>query len=123
MRFLHLATLAALSLAAAACDPSYCSEVYGTVRTAAGQPAPDSTKVMFYIGPPPPDTATWQHALDSTYTQAGGKYEKDFRLFIMSLSSIGIRTLGTDTLARIRSSARCSRPPRTRVDIVGAPVR
>ncbi|HEY0152421.1 MAG TPA: hypothetical protein VGB92_10505 [Longimicrobium sp.] len=123
MRVLHLATLAAISLASTACDPTYCSEVYGTVRTAAGQPAPDSTKIMFYIGPPPPDTASFAHVLDSTYTRAGGEYEKDFRLFIMSLSSIGIRTLGRDTLARIRSSTRCGRPPRTRVDLVGAPVR
>jgi hypothetical protein len=121
MRVLHLVTLAAICLAAAACDPTYCSEVYGTVRTAAGQPAPDSTKIMFYIGSPP--SATFAHVLDSTYTRAGGEYEKDFRLFIMSLSSIGIRTLGTDTLARIRSSTRCGRPPRTRVDLVGAPVR
>jgi hypothetical protein len=120
VRTLHLA---ALALAAAACDPSYCSEVYGTVRTAAGQPAPDSTKIMFYIGPPPPDTATWANVLDSTYTRGGGEYEQDFRIFITSLSSIGIRTLGTDTLARIRSSSRCSRPPRTRVDLVGAPGR
>ncbi|HEX8455516.1 MAG TPA: hypothetical protein VF647_25780 [Longimicrobium sp.] len=123
MRVFHLATFAATCLSAAACDPTYCSEVYGTVRTAAGQPAPDSTKIMFYIGPPPPDTASFAHVLDSTYTRAGGEYEKDFRLFIMSLSSIGIRTLGTDTLARIRSSTRCGRPPRTRVDLVGAPGR
>jgi hypothetical protein len=123
MRVLHLVTFAVLCLAAAACDPSYCSEVYGTVRTAAGQPAPDSTKVMFYMGRPPADTAAFAHVLDSTYTRAGGAYEKDFRLFITSLSSIGIRTLGTDTLARIRSSTRCGRPPRTRVDLVGAPVR
>lgn len=123
MRFLQLAALASICLAAAACDPSYCSEVYGTVRTAAGQPAPDSTKLLFYIGPPPPDTAKFVHVLDSAYTRADGTYEKGFHLRLMSLSSIGIRTLGTDTLARIRSSTRCSRPPRTRVDLVGAPVR
>jgi len=123
MRSHRLATLVSLALTSVACDPSYCSEVYGTVRTAAGQPAPDSTKVMFYMGRPPADTAAFAHVLDSTYTRAGGEYEKDFRLFIVSLSSIGIRTLGTDTLARIRSSARCGRPPRTRVDLVGAPGR
>lgn len=120
MRFLHLT---ALALATAACDPSYCAEVYGTVRTAAGQPAPDSTKLMFYMGPPPPDTARFAHVLDSAYTRAGGEYKHDFHLFLMDLSSLGIRTLGTDTLVRVRSSTRCSRAPRTRVDIVGKPVR
>jgi hypothetical protein len=123
VRFHHLATLAALALASAACDPSYCAEVHGTVRTAAGQPAPDSTKLIFYVGRPPADTAAFAHVLDSAYTGEGGKYEKDFHLFLMDLSSLGIRTLGKDTVARIRSSTRCSRMPRTRVDIVGAPGR
>ncbi len=123
MRLLHLAGLAALSLAAAACDPSYCAEVHGTVRTAAGQPAPDGTKLLFYMGRPPADSATFAHVLDSAYTSAGGKYEKDFHLFLMDLSSLGIRTLGKDTVARVRSSTRCSRAPRTRVDLVGAPGR
>ena len=122
MRFFRLAALATLSMAAAACDPSYCAEVHGTVRTAVGQPAPDSTKLLFYVGRPPADSAAFAHVLDSAYTSAG-RYEKDFHLFLMDLSSLGIRTLGKDTVARVRSSTRCSRAPRTRVDIVGAPGR
>ena len=119
MRLPHAAGLVALSLAAAACDPSYCAVVHGTVRTAAGAPVPENTRLLFYHGPPPPDTATYQAPpLDSTFTRADGGYEHKFRTFLLSLSSVGIQTLGTDTVARIRSSIRCGDPPRTQVNVI-----
>ncbi|HYW10177.1 MAG TPA: hypothetical protein VE913_24645 [Longimicrobium sp.] len=119
MRLPQAVGLVVLALATAACDPNYCGVVYGTVRTAAGAPVPDSTKLLFYYRAPPLDTATYREPpLDSTFTRADGRYEHKFKLFIQSLSYVGIRTLGTDTVARMRSSVRCGNPPRTRVNII-----
>jgi hypothetical protein len=121
VRLPRLAGLVVLALGTAACDPNYCAVVYGTVRTAAGAPVPVNTKLVFYHGTPPLDTATYRMPpLDSTFTGADGRYEHKFKLFIQSLSSVGVDVLDTDTVARIRSGIRCSDPPRTRVNITVA---
>lgn len=117
---LHRFALSALlCLGLTGCDPSYCGVVYGTVRTASGNPAPEHTNVTFYLGPPA-DTLRAQ-VLDSVFTGPGGAYEYRFRLFLLDLSSVGVRSLGADTVATIQSSTRCSRPPRTRVDLIVPP--
>jgi hypothetical protein len=108
-------TTTLLCLGVAGCDPTYCAEVYGTIYSASGQSAPEQTKVTFYLGDPA-DTLRAQ-VLDSVYTRAGGAYEVRLQLFLLELSSVGIRSLGADTVAAIRSSTRCNRPPRTRVDL------
>lgn len=123
MRRLPAGLFAFVALALSACDPSYCATVHGDVRMAGGQPAPAGTPVVFYMGAPPrggsPDSTYAGLPIDSTTTRADGKYERKLHSFLIDLSSVGILTLGKDTVARIRSSTRCGRPPRTRVDLVG----
>jgi hypothetical protein len=119
MRRTSAGLLLALSMLLSGCDPSYCARVYGTVETATGEAAPIGTMVRFYLGSPPADTTAEARArsmqLDSVRTQLDGYYEREFRLFLVEIRQIGISSMGSDTVAAIRSGSRSC--PRTRVDL------